>query len=354
MRTKVVLERESILGVLVGACIVVAGALLMPGFHSPKNAQAGIEVAVFDPPSFNFGTVLQLVTLNHDFKLLNRTTNEIRVIGTRSSCQCTVIGNISEKTISPKGFLVVPVAFETGLNHGAGGAKLEVFLESRGVRFHTQAIVKAYVEPEFEFDPRVLDFGTMKASQSITKTITIVPRKEGNLTLKRPESTEMLKVLLRTNTPVSSSKVFDMQVTLCAPAVKCSQVINGEIHVETSSIRTPRISIPVSAVIRPELEIAPEIVVLPRGGTLGESRFTIRTLQPSRAVRALVTKSGMSKEAPAAVDTNSPEEPFATAHVCRIDNSLLWGAERIDFELVVRNGAGRQEARTVSIQVKRL
>jgi len=313
------------------------------------------QIVAFDPSSFDFGKVFQAEHIKHEFKLVNRSTNEIRVLALRSSCQCTLIEKeLAGKIIAPKGFLRVPVDFQTSSQRGPGGANVEALLESQGQRYYAKAFINAYVDADFEFEPRSLNFGAIKVGEKATQAIKLVPRALQDLTVKQPESNGALKVSLSTNIAGSSSKVFELNVTIHAPSVRFSQVFSTVLSVETSSKRVPVLIIPVSAVISPELEIAPDIIVLSGKATSGETRLTIRTFQASRVLHTVVTKSKISKEVPVTADPSGSEETWDLTHVRRIGNSFLAGAERIDFDLEVRNGTAPTEARSVSVQVKSL
>jgi hypothetical protein len=350
---KRLLNLENMLGILAGVCLVGVSIVAIHTLHR-GSSRGNTSVVHFEPPSFDFGRVFQGETLKHEFKLANGSTNAIQVVAVRSSCQCTIIEKgLPGKTIVGLGFLLVPVEFHSGSQTGPGNANVEALLENHGVRYYARAFITANVNADFTFEPRSLNFGTMKVGESATRVIKLTPRASGNLTINQPQSTDILKMSLRTNAADSSAKPFALLVTFEAPGVRFSQTFKQTIMVQTSSKRIPCLSIPVSAVIRPELEITPDMIVL-QGQASGESRFTIHTLQASRVVRAVVTRNNVGVEILPTVDVSSSEETWDLTHIRQVANASIAGAERIDFELTVRNGAGRTEARSVSVPIKSL
>jgi hypothetical protein len=349
---------EIVFGLLIGICVVAAGVWVVPLLHL-RNSRENQQVVVFEPQSFDFGSVSQFETVKREYRLINRGTNELRVLGLRTTCQCTVAGGEAVgKIIAPKEALIVPVEFHSTSQHGVGAARIEALLEGGGQRYYARAFIRGVVEAEFEIEPPAVDFGSIKSGEKKFFTVQIIPLSTtSNLIVKLPESTEFVKMVLHTNHSVIVSKKFELDVILQAPLVKSSQLFCKDIKLTTTSQRMPMLTIPVKAMIRPELEIAPDTVVLSSGAQAGslESRFTIGSLYPSKVVRASVlTKDHVSKEVPAIMDLASPEDTWDVTHVRRIANSLLTGAEQVDFELEIRDGTARPEARSVSVQIKSL
>jgi hypothetical protein len=349
MRTYLIsiLRKENALGLLAGAAIVVASALAI---HHPYPGKEG--VVTFDPISFDFGKLPQAEVKRHNFKLVNHGDAEVRVLALRSTCKCTVVETMTGQRIAAKGFLVIPVEFHTGSDQGSGAAKVEALLERQGERYYARALISAFVEGDFEIQPRSLDFGLVKAGEKAIRIINILPGRLEEFKLKLPDSPSELDTCLLTNLSGSTPKQFNLQVTFNAPLVKATKVFVQRITIMTSSKRVPVLSIPVSATIRPDYELAPNILVLLKASTSGESRFTIDTLRPCRISHITVEGHSVSREVTLA--TAGDPSIWDLSHCYSIPNALLHGAERINFELEVRTGAECSEAHSVSAQIKSL
>src|SRR2546425_6082409 len=127
-QTKTFMSRETVLGFVVGLSLV---ALLFAisrigagNRHTKTSANRNSvvvqkQVVFFDPPAFDFGAVLQQQTIHHLFKLVNNSTNEMRIVGLRSSCSCTVLDDkLVRRSVAPRDSLMIPVEFRSTTYEG--------------------------------------------------------------------------------------------------------------------------------------------------------------------------------------------------------------------------------------------
>jgi hypothetical protein len=351
---------ETILGFVAGS-LVLTLLLLAPRIWrggSRDDPRHQLErVAVFEPPMFDFGEVLQAEVIRHEFRLINRTTNDVRLVGLRSSCNCAVVGQeMTGTTIPPKGFLSIPVDFHSNFDEGPTVSTVEAVTESRGARYYSKAHISGSINPDFTIEPRAVDFGTLAPGEEGTRTIRLGPRALKELEIVELRTTsDLFKVSLRNGqSGVSPPPHPEIVVSFVAPALSSGEVFGGTVEIKTSSKRNPEIGIPLRATVRPDLEIAPELIVLPRSGASGQSRFTIRTLQHSRITRILIMRHTGAQDNLPSVTPDNPDDGWNLTHVRQLANSSLAEAKAIIFELEVRNGIGRNEARSTSAQIKRL
>jgi hypothetical protein len=365
-QTKTFLSRENVFGFVVGLSLVAVLFLVSRSGKGVKDlVSEGKDVAqqqmvFFEPPTFHFGTILQQETVRHTFRLVNRGTGAVQILALRSTCNCTIIKEkLAGMNISPSGSLVIPVEFASGSQEGAISSAVEALLECEGVRYHARARLHGNVNADFTFLPRMVDFGSLEVGEKATETIDFQPGALKGFLMKNPQPTRSeftVSFANATNDEVQASagKRPQLAVTFEAPVVNRSTVFSGAIEVETSSERMPMVRIPVRASVRPNVEVTPEVVVLPAAVASGESRFKIRTLQPSKIVRAtILTPDGFKRLQPN-IETTDLNQSWELTHIRHAQNASLADAERIDFELEVRSGIGRKEARTVSVQVQRL
>jgi len=360
-------SRENVLGFALGLSLAAVlfivsrsgkGANDLPG--GDKDATQ-LKVVSFNPPAFNFGTVLQQETVERMFKLVNPGTSTVQIIALRSTCNCTIIKDkLAGMSISPGGSLPIPVEFTSGSQEGPVSSTVEVLLEYKGERQYARARLHGVVNADFTFLPRMVDFGSLAAGdEKAMETIDFHAGALNDFVIKSAQSSrseyEVSFVNSRSNSlRVSVGERQQLKVLFTPPNVNRSMVIAGTIDVQTSSERMPMIKIPVRASVRPNLEVSPEVVVFPNGIVTGESRFKISTLQPSKIVRVSIQTSAGLQELETAAMISDSSDDWVHTHVRRAANAALTDCERIDFELEVRTGIGRREARTVSVHVQRL
>jgi hypothetical protein len=344
---------DTLLGVVVGGCIVCVCLLILPRFHPESKIQTNQQVVVFEPPTIKLGKVFQAETIRRDFRLINHSTNSVRVLTARTSCMCTVIGNeISNSIIPPKGYVSIPVEFHTGSVNGFVNAKVEALLEANGNRYYAIGVLEGDVLGDFDFQPRMLDFGKVELGREVTRTLTIVAGACKDLIIELPESSERLRTTLTTNRLFSGSNSYELRATFLAPAGGASQAFSGSVDIITSSKRVPLLKIPVFAMVRAEVEVEPCVLVLAQASPSDEVRFKIDSLRPSRILR-VTTKDNTSNVSTLSTTADSNEE-WAFTHIRRLASTAIKSAEQVNFELEVRDGNKSVGARFISVQVKSL
>lgn len=220
------LSREIMFGFLFGGCIVAVLYIADPHSREAKGRPDTEQPAVFDPPSFNLGTILQAEVITHEFKLINRSTNEMRIVALRTSCHCTVIDKASTGTgIPPQGFVLLPVTFDSGLDEGTVAASVEVVLETQGKRHYARADLKGQINADFRIVPRSLDFGRLKPGERATRTIQIMRGALNDLKLMQARSSGIFNCAFVTNLPGAlPPELPEIAVTFDAPSISSSQV----------------------------------------------------------------------------------------------------------------------------------
>jgi Protein of unknown function (DUF1573) len=347
------LNRENILGVALGIIVFASVVAIAPHIRRAKllGDHADERVIAFDPPSYNFGAIAQSENVRHTFRLINRGTDTLRIVGIRTSCQCTLVDTRASigESIPPKGSVAIPVEFNSESHEGLGKARIEALVERAGERLYAAAFIEAMVEPEYTVQPRAVHFGMARPGCHLTQSVTISAASSKALTLKIPEPSPPLKLLLSTN--ANKPRVRILSITLETPTVSHSQLYADSIMIGTPSTRLPVLKIPVDAIIQPECEISPETVVITDTTARGESRFTLRSAEETRVVRALVRRNGRMEQLELSA---SEDRVWGSLHTRTLSNAFLNNAEEIHSELEARNAMGRLEVRSVSAQITHL
>ena len=135
------------------------------------------QLVGFDPPFFYFGTALQAQTIPHDFRLVNRSTNELRIVAMKSSCSCTMVADeVLGRVLRPNEECMIPVTFETGSRHGHSDSTIDVILEASGLRYIAKAMLSGEVTADFAYTPRAVDFGTLRPGETATQEVFLKPK----------------------------------------------------------------------------------------------------------------------------------------------------------------------------------
>lgn len=355
-RCKRLAALENLLGILLGGTIVAVLFLVSASFRPGRNHRNETQLVSFDPPFIELGPALQDETLTYHLHLVNRSSDAMRILGLRASCNCTFINkDLTNTTIPPHGSISVPVQYRTGSAIGPVASTLEALIGSKDSRFYAQARLEGYIQPDFEFEPHSLNFGTLRPGEEATKTIRFAAGALKHLAISSPRSSQPeFTVTVRGSAAASAAQLPKMFITFKAPSNNCSQLLSGFVQADMSSKRVPHLVIPVSAQVIPELEITPDVIILPADAINQESRFTIRTVIPSRIVRVVAATDLGSHEIPTFAGGTNVPPAWGLSHVRRVSNAALAGAKQLNFELEVRKGTARVEARSVPVSIKSL
>lgn len=204
-----------------------------------------------------------------------------------------------------------------------------------------------------------MDFGVLSPGESRTRIVAIRPRACTNFVVQsaRVQSARSTHrgFNLSLDGPAGSgaNNCWELTVRCEAPATPGRQAMSGLAILETSSLRVPRLQVPLLAQVWPEEGVMPRVLVLPERGASGESRLTVETRRPARVLRLYVDRSaGLEELRAGAWSRDTPD--WGREHVCRVSNEALAGARAIIFELTVRDAADRTEARLARVPISRL
>ncbi len=255
-----------------------------------------------------------------------------------ASCNCTIINqDLVGKVIPPHGSILVPSEFHTRDDDGSVGSTLEALLESNGTKYYAKAKITGVVNADYSYRPHDVDFGILRPGECVTQTVTFLPKVLTNFQISGVRSMGSFNVSLCTNKDKATDQL--VTVTFHAEVMHSGGVFSGVAQVHTSSKRAPEATIYLNATVRPNIEVVPEILVLPHGGIMGKSRLTIRTIKPSKMIRRTIeTKMDYQKYAEVLADD------WSLCHVVEISNSSISEAKQINFDLEIENGTSSNEA----------
>lgn len=335
---------EQLVGILLGSLFLALLLILVPSSHRAKSpkTQAVVPAVGFDPREFNYGTVTQATNVNHTFQLVNRTTNRLRLVALRTSCDCTVVStSLLGRVLAPNESIPIPVSFQTGPRRGPIVSTIDAVLQGEGGRYLAQARLSGEVWPDYSFEPRAVDFGDVWPG-TITDRVVVF----------KPEALQDFG-LLPTQWSMGPFQVMvqprQVVITFQAPDVDHEEIYTRTLQVRTSSQRVPTATIPVSARVVPEVGVSPSLIVLTPDLLLQTTRFTLESEKPARPRMVLLDKGG----AIPVRDIILPST-WEHRHTIEVKNAWLADAQQITFLLDVRSTTGRVEARSVVAHIQRL
>lgn len=335
--------------------IVASGfilAFLRTNRHESGNHQIHPSGVGFSSAEYDFGKILQNEQVIHEFCLTNIGPGEVRIQAFHTSCSCTVVlaENLIGYVIAPRSGVIFPVTFDSGTRDGHSESTIEVVLEGNGKKYLAQARLVGEVIGEFFVDPPAIDFGALRPGEtSATKHVVLRPREK-----KRIAVTSIKTHSSGVNASVVQPSTVAIKIH--SPNTSRRETYSEILHVGTSSVRVPIARVDVRYQVVPDVEITPDVFVIPQGGVTSRKSFnvTIETRYPSKLIRTVCVSSNGVRLVQPMDETVPQSESWNTSHFRQIAAGKIEFQKQLDFELEVRNEAGQVEARTASVEIMSL
>jgi uncharacterized protein DUF1573 len=143
----------------------------------PKVLQTPADGLTLSADSFehDFGTVSQMSTLEHIFKLTNTGDQPLEILAVEKNCGCTST-LLSEKVLEPGESGELKVEFESGSMEGPFRKKVNIF--SNAPESETQLVIKGTVQPFYTVDPAMITFGKVRVGEVYRRSVVIQARQD--------------------------------------------------------------------------------------------------------------------------------------------------------------------------------
>lgn len=224
--------------------------------YSPILAQDAVPDIEFEEVIYDFGEVYEGEVLTHIFKFKNVGKAELNIEKVATSCGCTH-SMLSSNKLLPGAVGEIMVSFDS---KGRSGEQKKIISvrsndpDEASVKLQISCLVKEIVV----INPKRVYFGEGKLNTLSEKVeiVKVFPVEDDKLNLdKIDSSSEYLQVTTK-ELRAGAKKGFQIEVTL-GPNTPVGN-LNERILIQTNNKRKSVIEIPVSAVIKSEIEINPE------------------------------------------------------------------------------------------------
>ncbi|MCC7291712.1 MAG: DUF1573 domain-containing protein [Phycisphaerales bacterium] len=212
--------------------------------------------AVVDATTFDFGEVWVGPKLEHAFKIKNEGTEPLEIRSVKPACGCTAAGE-HPKVIKPGETGEFPFSLKSEALHDKFTKTIKVMTNEQDNSTMTltlTGLAKQYVE----VTPATISYGSLKATDTIEKTVTIKNNGEKpmELTLAEPDKNMPFKYEL---TEKEKGKVFELRVTTVAPIKEGTH--NSSVILTTNVEEKKELKIGVAAVVPPRLAVRPSAII---------------------------------------------------------------------------------------------
>jgi hypothetical protein len=339
--------------------LVVGLALGLVRLSSKRSAPASATLPVsIEPAVFDFGQLLQRQVVSYAFLLTNSSTRPMRILAHRTTCSCTVVGTGYEgQELAAHSSLQLPITFESGARDGPFSSSVTVLLQ-QGERKHVaQAQLRGEIIPDFRITPGILDFGTMRPLDHLVRTVSVSAGALTEMSIEqgKPLPPGFVVTIDRSGTPRGHPYLATLSISFTAPATGTSQLVDQNLEFATSSRRVPILRIPTRAIVMPDIEIVPPVVVLSSPGIAAKSRFTVRSSRESRIANIWARSAGGLCALNAVPDHEDVSKgAWSREHTFQIRTSALAQAVALEVDVEMETEAGHRQVQSVSARVKNL
>jgi hypothetical protein len=274
---------------------MVLGLLCCLLLHTLARGQGLDWVASALPErAYDFGTVARGSQLRHAFPLVNRTSEEIRIVDWRTKCGCTNV-RVGAKVVPPGTQTTIEATIDTTKFLGYKPSGLTLIFD-RPAFVEVDLNLTCFIRGDIVMNPGQIDFGIVRRSDKMPPATLVLTyaggRSDWDVTKMKTQSSK-LKAELR-----EISRTADGQINYSLTATLQPGVPTGyfkdEITLVTTDQNSPTIPISVVANIQSAVAVTPSIINFGglRPGQSVSMTVLVRAAQPFK-----ITKLTPSQEA---------------------------------------------------------
>src|SRR5579859_1436405 len=257
--------------------------ILLVGLGVAGQASATWADGLFEELQRDFGSVPRGPTLNHPFRLTNKTTTPVHIAGVRVSCGCVTAIALQDE-LAPGQSTAIVANMDT--HRFIGPKSVTIFVSfDRPQWDEVQLLVQANGRDDVMLTPESLAFGQIRrgAGPTMSLNVSFLGNSQLRIADVRSESNYVLPSLRETRRD-------DAEVAYQLTANIRQDVPVGkwytDIWLTTNNPSTPRVRVPLTVEVQTALSVSPVTTALGqvKPGELTERKVVVRADTPFRIV----------------------------------------------------------------------
>lgn len=255
----------------------VTAALCWPG-----PAGAGVADGLFDETAKDFGPVPRGPTLEHVFRMVNRSKDAVHLSNVRVSCGC-VQAQATKEWLSPGEEGAVVARMDTRRFSGPKAVTVFVTLD-RPEYDEARLVVQAYGRDDIGLWPDAFAFGRVRRGSAPDADVVVRLGSAGWRVLSARAGSGYVRVSARPVGRDEAETAYRVEARL-RPDTPVGNWYT-DVWVETSDPQTPRLRIPLTVEVEPALSVSPQVTDLGevKQGTEIERRVVVRGEAPFKVM----------------------------------------------------------------------
>jgi hypothetical protein len=256
----------------------------MVGLCAAGSARASWADGLFDELSRDFGSVPRGPTLQHPFRLVNKTDQYVTISGVRVSCGC-VTAQALKATLAPGEETAVMAYMDT--RRFVGSKNVTIYVTFSQPRFEEVRLwVQANSRDDVSVIPESLSYGSVKrgGSPAASVTISFIGNPNWQITGVKSDSNYVQPVL--TQVRRDNAEVAYTLTTKLRNDTPPGRWYT-DVWLTTNNPATPRVRIPLTVEVESALTVSPPSVALGslKAGQQTERRVIVRGTTPFRITK---------------------------------------------------------------------
>lgn len=242
---------------IVGLAVLACGILVRGWVRPPDEMFSRVAL---EPGITDLGTMPQGEKLTRRLTFTNGLPVPIQIVGIRSSCNCTTAGDWTGRTVAADSRVELPITYDAGEHDGPRTSHFTVYYRDIGRQLSAWQTVSfsANVATDYRVEPREVDFGTLDADRTATRSVVVRPVQLRDVTVTRVEC-EMRSVNGRIAADGGNIRVdLTYQPEPSSPGGR----VGGRVRLHTNSTHLPVADVFVSAEVTPIIDIEPRMIVV--------------------------------------------------------------------------------------------
>jgi hypothetical protein len=228
---------------------------------APPGLDAPVPDLRLDAYGYDLGTLDEGAKVDRTVSFRNAGEQELTITRVRPTCTCLTIGQVT-RSVPPGGTGSISFTYNASGLRGAQAQAL--YIESNDpVSPLVQVQIGAVVRPStLLVSTRRIDFGTVDFDQGATRELYVKDPGDGSLDIREVTSdSRLLEVALAgTAHPEVKERTFPVRVSV-KPAAPAGPFV-GSITIVSNHPKEPRLTIPVTARIKGDIEVRPKTLFL--------------------------------------------------------------------------------------------
>jgi hypothetical protein len=238
---------------------------------------------LFEELSKDFGPVPRGPTLEHSFRLVNRTSSPVHVSNVRVSCGC-VQATASREDIAPGKEAAIIARMDTRRFTGSKSVTIYVTFDQPSWD-EAQLVVQAYGRDDIAMSPDAFEMGRISKGTGPASDVNVDLRGGDWRILSGSADSNYVRVKVKKLNESTGEANYQVEARL-RPDTPVGRWYT-DVWLNTSDPQVPRLRIPLTVEVDPALTLTPQVAALGKVKLGGESerRLLLRGAMPFRVLR---------------------------------------------------------------------